>query len=57
MCRYMIRVNYLLESIENEMQDMISAWKRLSCAMALHARSDSLLGSVGCDVMQMIIKN
>jgi hypothetical protein len=59
MCRYMIRVSYLLESIENEIQDMIgefSAWKKLSCAMALHVRGGSLLGSVGCDVMQMIIK-
>ena len=60
MCRYMIRISYLLESIENEIQDMISefsAWKKLSCAMALHPRSGSMLGSVGCDVMQMIIKN
>ena len=59
MCRYMIRVSYLLESIENEIQDMISefsAWKKLSCAMALQTRSGSLLGSVGSDVMQMILK-
>ncbi len=59
MCRYMIRVSYLLESIENEIQDMIcefSAWKKLSCVMALHVRSGSLLGSVGGDVMRMIIR-
>lgn len=59
-CVAMIRLSYMLESIEAELQDMIdefNAWKFILCAMALHPRvgKGSFLGAVGADVVKLIL--
>ena len=60
-CRIMMSTTCIVQSIENEVRDIldeIRAWKALQCALALHRRlgGASLLGSVGEDVVRIVVK-
>jgi hypothetical protein len=60
-CRDMMSAICIIESFENELRDILDevrAWKALQCALALHRRlgRNSLLGSVGDDVVRVILK-
>ena len=58
-CIMMTRLHQIMESIENEIQDMIaefSTWKIRICSMALHPRAGehSALRLIGCDLMKLV---
>jgi hypothetical protein len=61
-CIYMIKLSKLIESIEDEIQDMInefSTWKVLHCSLALHPRlgEHSILRLLGHDLMLLVFKH
>ncbi len=61
-CIYMIKLSKLIESIEDEIQDMInefSTWKVLHCSLALHPRlgEHSILRLLGHDLMPLVFKH
>jgi hypothetical protein len=60
-CRIMMSTECIVESIENEVRDIldeIRAWKTLQCALALHRRlgARSLLGALGEDLVRIVVK-